>query len=274
MMHDGADMRHGIVNGAEATVSPCLCIQRGGSQRRHGVTLKTSNTLRRIQFLCADTLTYSALRLCERLVWYFRGSNLLPKAALRLHKGDTLLWITTSPSWAFCVIFNAAMNLYSAERIEQTQLASLFNFSALQESWGEVRSCSQAAYFLLTRRNKGSQLTTSAFFPNQSTKAKSIKAKSEPSRFILLLFCTEKPVFSSLSMVRNTEWKYSTELFSYYTITVTKSLTLFSTVSEASFWNECRWLSAHSCLATREQIHIFWETFFLDLLWKYLIPAC
>lgn len=49
-----------LVNGAEATVSLRLCIvrerERGGDHRGHGVTLETSNTLRQIQFLRADTL--------------------------------------------------------------------------------------------------------------------------------------------------------------------------------------------------------------------------
>lgn len=49
-----------LVNGAEATVSLRLCIvrerEREGDHRGHGVTLETSNTLRQIQFLRADTL--------------------------------------------------------------------------------------------------------------------------------------------------------------------------------------------------------------------------
>lgn len=49
-----------LVNGAEATVSLRLCIvrerEREGDHRGHGATLETSNTLRQIQFLRADTL--------------------------------------------------------------------------------------------------------------------------------------------------------------------------------------------------------------------------
>lgn len=79
-----------LLNGTEPTVSLRLCISRRGSPRPRRDFSNFKHTPADPVSLCGH-FTYSALRRSERLVWYFRSFNLLPKAALRPYKGDRLL---------------------------------------------------------------------------------------------------------------------------------------------------------------------------------------